>query len=494
MQNNSDPSVFISYAREDAGYAEKLYNDLKNAGVRPWRDKDSLKAGENWKVAISKAIKNSRYFIPIFSSNSVGKVGYVQAEFKYAIEALDRYPESEIYIIPVRLDKCEIPYEKLESITFADLFPDWDMGLKQIIKSMGIEPMEKQIIDKHEENWKMGLSDKDWNDLLTAICKKKCIPFIGQGVYTLQSADGKSFRPLSREIIDKWKEKYRYPLEDLYALARVYTLEDSYQLARLAQYLEIETADADEMYPKTMLSETLKELDLSYFPSQTRSSYNILSNLNLPIYITTNYDRFLEDALSMSPEKKPESDFCKWNDKLIKYVEAADIPSVFDEDQYIPSQGRPLVYHIHGDINTPESMVLTERDYFEFVINLNKNDEKETLPSVIRTALATSSLLFVGYTLEDINFRAIFQGFLSFLSSIDKKYRKFSVAIQVPPSISNKEQTKMQRYLDQYTRSMFDVHVFWGSMHDFSTELDKRWKEFEQKIDLKSCLPLKSIL
>ena len=113
-------------------------------------------------------------------------------------------------------------------------------------------------------------------------------------------------------------------------------------------------------------------------------------------------------------------------------------------------------------------MVLTERDYFEFVINLNKNDEKETLPSVIRTALATSSLLFVGYTLEDINFRAIFQGFLSFLSSIDKKYRKFSVAIQVPPSISNKEQTKMQRYLDQYTRSMFDVHVFWGSMHDFS--------------------------
>ena len=28
------------------------------------------------------------------------------------------------------------------------------------------------------------------------------------------------------------ERKHRYPLEDLYELARVYTLEDSYQLAR----------------------------------------------------------------------------------------------------------------------------------------------------------------------------------------------------------------------------------------------------------------------
>ena len=230
MQSGSNSTVFISYAREDARHAEKLYNDLKNAGVKPWRDKDSLKAGENWKVAISKAIKNSRYFIPMFSSNSVDKIGYVQAEFKYAIEALDRYPESGIYIIPVRLDNCEISYEKLESLTYADLFPDWDKGLKQIFESMGIEPKEKQKIEENEVNWRMGLSDKDWNDLLTAICKKKCIPFIGQGVFTLQSADGKALIPLSQEIIDKWKEKYR--LRSLYhnvtQIERETGLQDTY--------------------------------------------------------------------------------------------------------------------------------------------------------------------------------------------------------------------------------------------------------------------------
>jgi TIR domain/SIR2-like domain len=493
MMSRLEKTVFISYAHEDSVYAERLYNDLKHADLSPWRDKDAIRVGLNWKIAIRKAIKNSRYFIPLFSSNSVEKIGYVQKEFKYAIDNFDKFPESQIYIIPARLDDCQIPYEKLEDIQYVDLFPDWDKGVNQIFEAMGVEVRPEKEVQENEVDWRMGLSDKDWKDLLISICKKKCIPFVGQGAYTLQSQDGKTLIPLSKDIIDKWKEKYRYPLEDLYALARVYTLEDSYQLARLAQFLEIETADVDEMYPKTMLSEMLKELDLSNFPSQTKSSYDILANLDLPIYITTNHDRFLERALSGSPGKKPESDFCKWSDKLIKYVDAADISSVFDETQYKPTQERPLVYHIHGDMNTPESMVLTERDYFEFVINLNKNDEKDMLPPIIRTELATSSLLFIGYTLEDINFRAIFQGFLSFLSSIDKKYRKFSVAIQIPPIISNKGQAKMQKYLEQYTRNMFDVHIFWGTTYDFITELDKRWKDFEQKNDMKTCLPLKGI-
>lgn len=47
-----DRTVFISYAREDADYAERLYKDLKNSGLIPWRDKDAIRAGENWKNAI----------------------------------------------------------------------------------------------------------------------------------------------------------------------------------------------------------------------------------------------------------------------------------------------------------------------------------------------------------------------------------------------------------------------------------------------------------
>jgi len=144
-------------------------------------------------------------------------------------------------------------------------------------------------------------------------------------------------------------------------------------------------------------------------------------------------------------------------------------------------------------MNIPGSMVLTERDYFEFVINLNKSDDKDILPSIIRTELATSSLLFIGYSLEDINFRAIFQGFLSFLSSISSEFRKPSIAVQIPPTISHREQIKIQKYLEQYTRNMFDVRIYWGNTYDLIAELDKRWEDFKNKSDMKTCLSLRGI-
>jgi TIR domain len=123
---------------EDSDVAKRLHNDLKDAGLIPWLDKESLIAGQNWKIAINKAIKNSRYFIPVFSSISVEKRGYVQKEFKYALEVLDEFPESEIFVIPVRLDVCEIPYEKLKDIEYVDLFPDWNKGLQRIRKAMKV--------------------------------------------------------------------------------------------------------------------------------------------------------------------------------------------------------------------------------------------------------------------------------------------------------------------------------------------------------------------
>jgi hypothetical protein len=135
-RDQEDNGVFISYAREDSESARRLYDDLKKAGLNLWLDKESLIAGQNWKMAINKAINKSRYFIPIFSSVSVAKRGYVQKEFKYALDVIDEFPESQIFIIPVRLNDCEIPYEKLEDIEHVDLFPDWNEGLQRILLGM----------------------------------------------------------------------------------------------------------------------------------------------------------------------------------------------------------------------------------------------------------------------------------------------------------------------------------------------------------------------
>jgi hypothetical protein len=298
------------------------------------------------------------------------------------------------------------------------------------------------------------LLDDQWNGLLHLISEKKCTPFIGPDAYTPW---------LDQNIAEKWIKQYGYPLEN------------SHPLAKVAQFLAIKSGD--NMYPKNILSRLIKEIQPPDFSldKNRNTPYSVLADLNLPIYITTNYDHFMEAALK-SKGKEPVSEFCRWNEKLSIYTREAKISYAFDKKQrYQPSISQPLVYHLHGDIDIPRSMVLTEKDYFDFVINLNKHDEKSTLPHIIRTALAASSLLFIGYSLEDITFRVIFQGVISLLDAME---REISIAVQLPPHYI-KEREEAQQYLDQYTKDMFNLHVYWGDTGQFVAEIQQRWNNFK---------------
>jgi hypothetical protein len=136
-KKSQENTVFISYAREDSNAAKRLYEDLKKANLNPWLDKESILPGQNWENEIRKAIKNSTYFIALLSSNSVDKRGFVQKEFKFGLEVLDEVPESRIFVIPTRLNECNIPYEKLKKYQYVDLFPNWTEGVEKILRSVG---------------------------------------------------------------------------------------------------------------------------------------------------------------------------------------------------------------------------------------------------------------------------------------------------------------------------------------------------------------------
>lgn len=130
--------VFVSYAREDSKAAFRLYEDLKRAGLRPWLDEEDLLGGQDWELEIKKAVRKSKYFIALFSSTSVQKRGYVQKEYQLSLEVLDEFPEGLIFAIPVRLDDCNIPYEKFKKLHRVDLFPDWNQGIKRLLRTFGI--------------------------------------------------------------------------------------------------------------------------------------------------------------------------------------------------------------------------------------------------------------------------------------------------------------------------------------------------------------------
>ncbi len=129
----SNVNIFISYMEEDQLIANKMYNDLRTSGVNPWIDSNDLLPGEKWKTGINKAINDSSYFLALLSKNSISKKGYVQKQQKIALDVLDEYPDDSIFVIPVRIDNCELNNDRLKKLKAIDLFPSYDDGLKQIL-------------------------------------------------------------------------------------------------------------------------------------------------------------------------------------------------------------------------------------------------------------------------------------------------------------------------------------------------------------------------
>jgi hypothetical protein len=169
-------------------------------------------------------------------------------------------------------------------------------------------------------------------------------------------------------------------------------------------------------------------------------------------------------------ERPCKREICRWNDA----DDLSDIPSVFD-DGYEPSTEEPIVFHLHGSYQIPRSMVLTESDYLEFLIKFAT--EATFLPPPIRKALAGTSLMFVGYSLNDYNFRVLFRGING---SITRNLQYGCVAVQLPPEgRSKKERAAAQEYIHHYLERIHNVkvQVYWGDATNFMGELMDRWRD-----------------
>src|SRR5215211_4162906 len=445
--------VFISYAREDAEAANRLYNDMKMAGLDPWLDTQSLLGGQNWKIAIRGAIKNSRYFVPLLSSNTVEKVGYIQKELKEALEVLDEFPQSKIFVIPVRINECKINDEKLKELHIIDLFLNWKDGIEKILRSMGIEDNR---LEKTSSQVSSTYQYDEWDEILHYIHEKRCCPFIGPEANV-------RWIPTNSNIAIKWAEEHGYPFEDLN------------QLPQVAQYLAI--IKDNEMYPKKYLGKILEAIRAPDFalPEYENTVFAVLADLNLPIYITTNYDHLMEEALK-SKGKAPNTEFCRWNQPIIEYARRAQIPFASDDRNYVPTPANPLVFHLYGDMDHPISMVLTEQDYIDFMLNMNNlNENSVALPTVVRRSFATSSQFFMGYTLNDINSRIILRSIGNLLITVEPP---LSIAIMSP---TDKNRGQVQKYLDTYTKSMFKLNIYWYDLFMFLVELRNRLNTFRKK-------------
>ncbi len=116
-----EPFVFLSYAKEDNTKVSRIYNRLKKDNLKPWIDDHSLQPGSDWDRVIRKTIRNCHFFAVFISSNSINKRGYIQKEISEALDVVEELPEGRVFIIPIRLEDCEIP-DRLRKWQWVDIF------------------------------------------------------------------------------------------------------------------------------------------------------------------------------------------------------------------------------------------------------------------------------------------------------------------------------------------------------------------------------------
>src|SRR5499427_11016557 len=80
-------AVFVSYASQDAGAAQRICDGLRAAGIEVWFDQSELRGGEAWDRQIRKQIHDCALFIPVISVHSDARQeGYFRREWRLAVE------------------------------------------------------------------------------------------------------------------------------------------------------------------------------------------------------------------------------------------------------------------------------------------------------------------------------------------------------------------------------------------------------------------------
>lgn len=235
--------------------------------------------------------------------------------------------------------------------------------------------------------------------------------------------------------------------EPLPTLFRV-TLPD---LARVALHVEVEQG-----YPN-LIKKIRKILrDAECQPSPLLQT---LAGLPLKLIITANYDRLLERAFGDKP-----------HEVVVQPVAGFDEQDLQKIEQRLSLPSGPIIYKIHGsfadddnaaDVPEDSRLILTEEDYIQFLSVIGQKDMG--MPDLISGKLVKATILFLGYSLQDWDFRTIYK---ALIEPLDQWRRPQSFAIQRdPPDF-------WVRYWERKGVTILDMDLY-----DFAEELQKRWQK-----------------
>jgi hypothetical protein len=354
-----------------------------------------------------------------------------------------------------------------------------------------------------------GEAFEQFPSLISEIANRKCTPILGPGL-----AD--QLLGSRQQIAQRWAESFRFPMAPHFR-------DD---LPQVAQYLQVSMRNIE--FPRDELRRYLCNELIGQYGNQLPDAYRachpedvplhrlltdawqvrhesgatdpfaVLAELPLPLYVTTQPYNLLAEALRAAG-RDPQVETCRWKELRDEDPWGSDpdldVPewafrrdedaeeraaarsagwptSVFDRQKgYRPDPRRPLVYHLFGHSARPRSVVLTEDDYFDFLIGATRN--KDLIPPPVRRSFADSSLMFLGFRLDEWDFRVLYRSILSQEGNL--RGRHTNVAVQIDPEEGRiTDPDRARDYLERYFQNSA-ITIYWGSTESFIKELHDHW-------------------
>jgi len=273
------------------------------------------------------------------------------------------------------------------------------------------------------------LSDFAWDSLLRAIGAGRCIPFVGAGASSPPL-------PTASQLCERLCQRFGVP-----AFA-------SSDLGKAAEFIQLHYRREGHYQLICFVKDVLKT-----HPGPNEAHLN-LARLPWHTLITTNYDAFISQSL-IAAGKNPTI-------YSLLNQEGQVGSSISEPRDWRATAGQPLVVHIHGALPEDRDIVISESDYYTYLANMSSG--VWSLPGTVLHALASSSYLFVGYSVRDWTLRLLFH-------SLQRFIQKDHFALVFLRDDNEGE----ARYMAEYLQRFVDAQVFFGDAQSFTAELRERW-------------------
>lgn len=321
-----------------------------------------------------------------------------------------------------------------------------------------------------------------WDVLIASIDNGVCTPILGPGL--LEPLTGSQ-----REVARRWAETHHLPIsrqcqKDLPQVAQDLVVMQGEPFVRALLSNELKKAIIERHTGSLQGADALTlEMLIKKVGKENRDNdpaepHKVLASLPIPVYVTTNPDNLLlealEDATYLDDDgnvrsKKPKQEFCRWrrsgNINWPKSLYMTD-PS------WEAMVGQPLVYHLFGGIRVQNSVVLTEDNFFDYLNGITREDQP--LPMQVCHRFNDSALLILGFNLDEWSFRVLLRSIMGQQGT--KRLNNYThFAVQIDPEDAHiVDPDRARQYLENQI-SGIKLSIYWGGIEDFIKTLREKW-------------------